>query len=915
MAKKLKLALIDAHALIHRAYHALPPMSTRDGLPTGAVYGFVMMLLKILTALKPTHVVAAFDMKGPTFRHKEFADYKAHRKEAAAELITQFDLVRDVLKAFNVPVMQRKGFEADDIIGTLVTEIDGEVDKIIVTGDLDALQLVDKSTSVFTLKRGVTDTVMYDEAAVRERFGFEPRLMVDYKGLRGDPSDNIPGLAGVGEKTAKELVVKYGSIEDIYKNLDKLSPRVRSRLKGKKKETLFSRKLATVRRDVKIEFNLDDAVMTDYDTAEVMALFERLELKSLMQRLPKSAKGEMQPTLFTRTSKERKCILQDNYHLVESKEDREDLKKRLAKEEIIAFDTETDWLGARQYPIVGMSFALRQAQGKQEARKVEAWYVPVTPETVKEWKKLLEDKKVGKTGHNLKYDAEVLTQSDINLKPIVFDSMIASYLLHPGARQHGLDTLAVQELGHHSIPITDLIGKKGKEQKKMSQVPLALLANYACEDAELAWRLYEILAPRIKDEGLTRVLEELELPLIAVLADMELCGVRLDVEVMMKLQNKVRRRLSMLKERIWKEASEKFNINSTQQLREILYKKLKLPTEGISRTQTGYSTAAAELEKLREAHPVIGSLEEYRELNKLLNTYIEALPALVDKETGRIYTSFNQTVTATGRLSSSDPNLQNIPVRTELGQEIRSAFTAERGNRLVKADYSQVELRLAAHLSRDEKLLDAFRAREDIHSSTAARVFGIDPKKVTDKQRRVAKTLNFGVLYGMGPQAFARAAGVSVEEARSFIGRYQDEYKGLTNYIGEVLEQAREMEFVETLFGRKRYVPEINARAPEVASAAARAAFNFPLQGTVADILKKAMIALHERLERDFPEAKMVLTVHDELVCEVPMDQAGKLARMMKEVMEGVYTLDVPLVADVAIGKNWQEMKESIGGG
>ena len=559
-----------------------------------------------------------------------------------------------------------------------------------------------------------------------------------------------------------------------------------------------------------------------------------------------------------------------------------------------------------------MSFALRLAplaQGKPfDSKSIEAWYVPVTPETVKEWKGLLENKNVNKVGQNLKYDVEVLAQSDISLKPIVFDSMIASYLLHPGARQHGLDTLAVQELGHHPIPISELIGE-GKEQKKMSEVPLPDLARYACEDAELALRLYEALAPRIKDEGLTRVLEELELPLITVLADMELAGVKLDKTVLGALKTRMRRRVSSLKMRIWREAGKKFNINSTQQLRVVLYEKLNLPTAGITRTQTGYSTAAAELNKLKGEHSIISLLGKHRELSKLLNTYVTALPELVDKSTGRVYTSFNQTVTATGRLSSSDPNLQNIPARTELGQEIRSAFGAERGWRLVKADYSQVELRLAAHMSRDEKLLAVFRAGEDIHRSTAAWVFGVTSDEVTAKQRRAAKTLNFGVLYGMGSQAFARAAGVSVEEARSFIGRYQEEYQGLANYISETLETARELEFVETLFGRKRYVPEINARAPIVAAAAARAAFNFPMQGSAADILKKAMIALHGRIEKDFPAAKMILTVHDELVCEVPMKQAKRLARAMKEVMENAYTLDVPVVVDVAVGKNWRDME------
>ncbi len=906
--RQTKLALLDAHALIHRAFHALPPMSTRDGVPTNAVYGFVTMFLKMLTSLKPTHVAAAFDMKGPTFRHEQYEQYKAQRGEAPRELIDQFDMVREILEAFNIPVVQKQGFEADDIIGTLVKKIDGDISKVIVTGDLDALQLIDDHTQVFTLRKGVTDTVTYNEEAVRERFGFKPDLLADYKGLRGDPSDNIPGVAGVGDKTARELVARYGSIENIYGHLEELPARIAGRLRGERREALFSRELATIRCDVKVDLNLDEAVMDDYDTARVLALFERLELRSLVERLPSSVRRTIQPTLFGRRLKEgrgEEKRLKKNYHLAVTEEEQNELRRRLGGEKTVAFDTETDWLGARQHPIVGMSFAIRS----RGAGEVEAWYVPVTPESVKSWQPLLEDGSVGKVGHNLKYDIEVLRQSGFGLKPVEFDSMIASYLLHPGARQHGLNTLSIQELGHNPIPITELIGK-GRDQKRMSQVPLADLANYACEDAELAFRLYEQLAPAIKEEGLTRVLRELELPLIPVLADMELAGVRIDDGVLEKLGQAIKKQLKELERNIWREAGEQFNINSTQQLRQVLYKKLKLPTANITRTQTGYSTAAAELAKLRKHSPVIGWLEQHRELSKLLNTYVGVLPELKDKKTGRIYTSFNQTVTATGRLSSSNPNLQNIPVRTELGYQIRRAFTARRGWRLVKADYSQIELRLAAHLSQDEKLLDAFRAGQDIHRSTAASVFGLEPEKVTDRQRRAAKTLNFGVLYGMGPPAFARAAGVSLEEARSFIGRYQDEYSGLTSYIGEMLETARQMELVETLFGRRRYVPEINSRSPAAQAAAARAAFNFPIQGSAADILKKAMIELHGRLKKDFPEAKMVLTVHDELVCEVPAKLAEKLGQLMKEVMENTYTLDVPLVADVATGKNWRDMEK-----
>jgi DNA polymerase I len=904
MARKAKLALIDAHALIHRAYHALPPMSTKDGTPTQAVYGFTAMLLKMFSTLKPTHVIAAFDVPGPTFRHKKFADYKAQRAEAPSDLVEQFAGARSVLKAFGIPVVDKQGYEADDVIGTLVSRINGDVKKVIVTGDLDALQLVDDATSVFTLKRGITDTVLYDESMIRHQFGFGPEHLIDYKGLRGDPSDNIPGVGGVGDKTAKALVAQYGSIENIFQHLEDLPQRAQARLRGHKKEAKLSKDLATIKRNAPIKFSFQDAVLAGFDTEQVRRTLLKLEFRSLLSRLPAGGTN-VQPTLF-RSSKKHGGTrrLPEHYHIAADAKDQQVLRDSLSRQRLVAFDTETDYLGARRYPIIGMSFAVRSGRGKQ----VEAWYVPVTPHTIKAWKIFLENPSVKKTGHNLKYDYEVLLQSGIQLGGLEFDSMIAAYLLNPGGRQYGLDALAASELDHDTIPLTDLIGS-GKDQKKVSAAPMVDLACYACEDADVALRLYEKLQPKMKQEGLTRVLDDIELPLIPVLAEMEVTGVAVDSDVLRKLRVKVASRINKLEQKIWQEAGGEFNVSSTQQLRRVLFEQLTLPTVDIGRTQTGYSTASSELAKLHGQHPIVAYIEEYRELTKLQNTYIETLPSLVDEKTGRIYSSFNQTVAATGRLSSQDPNLQNIPVRTKLGQEIRRAFVAARGYQLIKADYSQLELRLAAHMSQDEKLIDVFRAGGDIHVSTAAWVFGVDPADVTNKQRRQAKTLNFGVLYGMGPQSFARESGVSVEEARSFIGRYYDQYARLASFIEETVNYAKEQGYVATLFGRKRYIPEIHSSAPVIRSQAERIAFNFPIQGTEADILKKAMVALHGKIQRDFRQARMVLTVHDELVCEVPIKQTKSFAYEMKKIMEGIITLDVPLVIDVSAGKNWRDMK------
>ncbi len=904
MPRQPKLALIDANSLIHRAYHALPPMSTKDGAPTQAVYGFTAMLLKMFATLKPTHVVAAFDVGGPTFRHEKFTDYKAHRAKTPSDLTVQFGGARDILESFGIPSIGVKRYEADDVIGTIVKEVGTKAKKIIVTGDMDTLQLIDDATFVFTLKRGVTDTILYDRKMVEEKFGFSPELIVDYKGLRGDPSDNIPGVAGVGDKTARELIKTYGSIENIFKHLPELPERARTRLEGHKKDALLSKELAIIRQDVPISFSLTEANLDGYDTEKVRRILHKLEFRSLLSRLPNGG-TRIQPTLWRSTkSTSGNRPMPDNYHLVQTKEEEKKLRGDLSRYELVAFDTETDRLGARQYQIVGMSFAARTGKRQQ----LTAWYVPATPQSLVFWKDFFANPAVKKTGHNVKYDYEVLRQSDIRMAGIAFDSMVAAYLLNPGGRQYSLDALAASELEHDTIPLTDLIGI-GKEQKRVSQVPVPDLACYACEDADISLRLYEALAPKIKREGLARVLDDIELPLIPVLAEMELTGVAVQVTALRRLNTKVAAKIKKLEQKISQAAGEKFNINSTQQLQIVLFEKLKLPTVDIKRTQKGFSTAASELAKLRGAHPVISDLEEYRELTKLKNTYIDTLPSLVDKKTGRIYSSFNQVIAATGRLSSQDPNLQNIPVRTEIGQEIRAAFVAGQGRRLVKADYSQIELRLAAHMSRDEKMLDVFRAGQDIHAATAAWVNRVDISRVTPAQRRAAKTLNFGVLYGMGPLNFARASGISVEEARSFIGRYFEQYRGLAAYIDQTVAYAKERGYVETLFGRKRYVPEIHSSAPVIRAQAERAAFNFPLQGTAADILKKAMIELHRRATRTLPQAHLILTVHDELVAEVPAQEVHEFAALMKKTMEQVVTLDVPLVADVAAGKNWRDMK------
>lgn len=901
MPKQQKLAIIDAHALIHRAYHALPPMSTAEGLPTNAAYGFTAMLIKMLGQLKPTHVVAAFDMKGPTFRHEEYAQYKAHRKAAPDDLVAQFDIVRDIVRAFSIPILEQKGFEADDIIGTIAKQYAGTMPIVIITGDNDTLQLVTDTTSVCSLKKGITDTIVYTPELVREAYGFDPKYMPDYKGLAGDASDNIKGVAGIGDKTAKELVAMYGSLEEIIKHMEDLPSRVQKRMRGHEDDAFASRRIAIIRCDVPITCSLADAVFSNYDVARVRGLMQKLEFRSLIPRLPGSENG-VQPTLdFGNTTTA--VSLPAHYAIAVSSAQQADLRNMLSRARIVSFDTETDGLGGGSSPIIGMSFAIHEGSGH-----IRAWYVPTDTQSVKSWKDFFADDRIHKTGHNLKYDIEVLMQSGITMRGIVFDSMLASYLLRPGSRSHGLDDLAQERLDYTPIPITDLIGK-GKNQKSMKDVPLPPLARYACEDAEVALRLFDVFLPELQKEKLSDVLATIELPLLPVLAHIETTGVAVDKSFLQKLSKKIEHRVSEIEQQIYSLVGERFNINSPKQLKVILFERLNIPTVGIKKTQTGYSTAADELDKLRDTHPIIPLMSEYRELSKLKHTYLDALPELINQKTGRIYASFNQTIAATGRLSSSNPNLQNIPVRTHLGREIRRAFVARSGCVFVQADYSQLELRIAAHMAHDSKLLFAFRAGQDIHRATAALVFGVSLSDVTDDMRRQAKTLNFGVLYGMGPQSFARAAHVSIEEARSFIDRYKKEYKGIEAFIEKTLASARSRGYVETLFGRRKYVPELDSKNPAIRAAAERATFNFPIQGTEADILKKAMISLFAHMQNKYPMAAMVLTVHDELVFEVAAGFAEEFAHVAKDTMESVVTLDAPLIVDVGIGPNWNDIR------
>ncbi len=900
---KQTFIIIDGNALLHRAWHALPPLQTPKGVVVNAVYGFLMVLLKALNEMRPAYIAVTFDTKAPTFRDEMYTEYKAQREAQPQELYDQIPILKNVLAAFHVPVFEKDGWEADDVIGTIAHKItksirqpaDHKITTLIATGDLDTLQLVNEHTKVMTLRKGITDTVVYDEAAVKERFGLAPSQMIDYKALRGDPSDNIPGVKGIGEKTATELLQNFGTLDGVYKNIEseKIKEGVRTKLRAQKDEATLSKKLVTIVTDVPIDFDLAACKWGGIDEPKVVALFQELGFRSLLSRLPKPG-GEQGQLLVTYNTQH---VANDRYTLIDTEKKFEDFLKNLAQQKIFAFDTETDNLDPFRSHLVGMSFSWKTG---------EAYYIPISnfEFRISNFGAIFADSKIAKIAHNAKFDIEVCAANGITVAGLAFDTMVASYVLNPGSRQHNLDKLAFEEFGFRMTPIKELIGV-GQKQITMDKVALEKIVPYACADADYTWRLYEKFTADERWATAKKLFEDIEMPVLPVLIAMETNGVKIDTDFLGALSKKVGKRLDTLGEKIHALAGSDFNINSPLQLKEILFEKLQISTKGIGKTKTGLSTAADELEKMKGAHPIIEPIVEYRELAKLQSTYLEALPKLVDVRDSRLHTSFNQTVAATGRLSSSDPNLQNIPVRTELGNEIRKAFIAEKGNVLLSADYSQIELRLAAHMSNDPKMIASFKAGEDFHQRTAAEIHGIAFTDVTKEMRRAAKAINFGILYGMGSTSLAQQTGLSRDEARAFIEKYFVVYKQLAEYIEQTKALARSMGYVETLFGRRRYLPEIKSGMPQVRAAAERMAVNMPLQGTAADIMKIAMIRIHEITKAKNHKIKMLLQVHDELVFEVPKDAVADVARMVRDSMEHVEKLRVPLKVDIDIGSSW----------
>ncbi len=929
------LVLVDGNALLHRAFHAIPPLTTSKGELVNAVFGFASTLIKALNEYQPAFAAVAFDKAAPTFRHQEFDAYKANRPEAPEGLFDQMVRVQQLLDALRIPTFAQEGFEADDLLGTLSRQAtEAGVDTLIVTGDSDALQLVGPRVRVLTPRRTFNDVAVFDTSAVQERYGLSPRQLIDLKGLKGDTSDNIPGVPGIGEKTATDLLSRFESLDGIYEHVEELRPRVRELLEKHVDQARQSRRLATIVQDVPVKLDLESCRVGTYDRAQVIDLLRELDFRTLVGRIPGGktapaveavqspvarAINPVQATMFgpaeTAAAPASSSITVSaapvfgtsaGYTLVDDEGKLDELVQRLVAAPLVSVDTETTHQEPMRAELVGISLSMEPASAcyiPVGHRGPEARNLPLSM-VVERLRPFLEDPALPKYGHNLKYDHTVLANAGIDLQGIAFDSMLASYLLEPATRAHNLKDVAFTRLAVEMTPITDLIGKTGS----MADVAPGAACTYSCADADMSLRLAEVLGPELEEQGLKRLFQEVEVPLVPVLARMERDGVAIDVPFLRHLSDALYQRICGLETDIYALAGHRFNINSTKQLATLLFDELGLPAA--RRTKTGYSTAAGVLEELRGAHRLVDLILDYRQLVKLKSTYVDALPLLVNDRTGRVHTSYNQAVTATGRLSSSDPNLQNIPIRTELGREVRRAFVAGGpGNVLLGADYSQIEMRILAHVCGDRRLVAAFSSGEDIHAATAAEVFGVPLSQVNADQRRKAKEVNFGLIYGMGDFGLANRIGVSQSEAAQYISRYFERYNGVERYRAEVMRFARDNGYVSTVLGRRLFLPEINARHRVLRAAAERVAINMPIQGTAADIIKLAMIRMDRVLREKCLRSRMILQVHDELVFDVPRDEAGVLAPLVREAMEGALPMRVPTVVDLKVGDNWTEMR------
>ncbi|MBI4234162.1 MAG: DNA polymerase I [Chloroflexi bacterium] len=927
--------VIDGHALVHRSFHAFAGQGRTFTVPrTGeivtAVYGFASVLLKALAEIEPQYWAVTFDLPVPTFRHQRFAAYKLQRPPTPQELVTQVDRVHHLAEAFGLPIFEVAGFEADDVIGTLCHQAAGQdVDCMVLTGDTDTLQLAGPHVRV-RYQSGIQQTTIYDEQAVRQRYGgLSPSQLPDYKALTGDKSDNIPGVPGVGEKTATRLLLEFGSLEGLYASLEKVTPdKLRSVLSEHRDRAFESKALCTILREAPVAFDPEVCFVGRYDRSRVVELFRELEFASLVKRLPDSLgtapaakKPEAAPAAAQLSLLEIKEA--KDYTVVDSTEDLALLAQALQRAGTFAVDVEASSLDSMSAELVGISLAV--APG-------EAWYVPVghsagqqvpLEEVSRLLGPVLADKSFQKVAHNANYDMMVLSNAGLTIEGLAADTMVAAHLL--GERSFGLKALALTRLNVEMTSIEQLIGT-GKKQRSFAAVPIGEAVPYSCADADCTLQLWHVLEPELKKANQMRLFQEVEVPLVPVLVRMQRNGIAVNLALLGELGRELNEQIMDLEARVYNALGHRFNINSSQQLSQVLFTELGLlkwfTEQGLprpKRTQSGYTTDAQVLESLKGAHPVVELILDYRQLTKLKSTYVDALPALVNPQTRRIHTSFNQTGAVTGRLSSSDPNHQTSPIRTELGRRVRSAFIAQGAPQwqLLSADYSQVELRILAHFSRDEKLVEAFEQDKDIHAATASEVFGVPLEQVSSEQRRFAKMVNFGILYGMGEFGLAQRSDLTREEAGPIIQSYFAKYPGISRYLDETKRKARALGYVETLLGRRRSIPEVNSTNAQVRAAAERMAVNMPIQGTAADIIKVAMVRLQEHMGRLRLRSKMLLQVHDELIFEVPGEELEQMTALVLEIMPNPSTssgqaaipLSVPLKVDVKVGRSWGEMK------
>jgi len=890
--KKKKLFLIDGNSLLYRSYYAIQRLSTSQGFPTNAIFGFINMLRKIIEKEKPQYLGVVFDVQGPTVRHSAFKDYKAQRKPMPEDLELQVPVVKKVIAALNIPCFEFKNYEADDVLGSLALKASAkDIHSVIVTTDKDLFQLINKTTTVFNPAK----EIYLDEKRVKEFFGVFPSQVVDVLSLWGDPSDNIPGVPGIGEKTSKALINQYGSLKNLLQSLNGLkNPRLKEKIEQNLDKLELSKTLVTIEKELDIKFNLEELRLTEPNYEEITKLFRELEFSSLLSEYLEET-GDVKK----------------KYEIIDEEKQLKKLITKIKEAKCVSLDTETDSPYPVKARVVGLSFSLKPHHAHYLPLRHS--YEGISRQIPKDsafrlLREILSDPKIKIIGQNIKYDYLVLKREGIPIQGLDLDTMILSYLLEPNWGKHNLNPLAMNYLKVKAIPYQDIVGT-GKKEVTIDQVSIEKVAPYACQDADLALQLSSLLWPKVKENKLDRLYREIELPLIEVLADMETWGVRIDTQALKNLSSELSKDLEHLKKKIYEASNEVFNINSPQKLADVLFNKLKLPTSRRTKKTKGYSTAVPILQGLARNFPIAQHVLEYRQLAKLKSSYADSLPLLINPETGRIHTSYNQTVAATGRLSSSDPNLQNIPARGELGQRFRQAFIPDSKHFFLSADYSQIELRVLAHLAEDPALIETFHEDHDIHRDTAHRVFGEDSMLFEEEQRRRAKIINFSIIYGASAYSLARELGTSNSEAQDFINRYFEKYPKVHEFLEKKVKEAWKKGYSETLFGRKRQVPELKHADKMTQQAGRRIALNTPIQGTAADLMKKAMIEIWKESKKRRLKSKMLLQVHDELVFEVPVRERDELEELVKNKMETVFPLKVPLKVSLGWGINWAEAK------